>query len=262
MPSTYAHYSFGEQVLEHFDDNIKKLISKHQSLFQIGLHGPDVLFYYKPLGSNPVNKIGHELHKKTADKFIKNAKKVILECPDKEAATAYILGFICHFMLDSECHPIVREAEKLGISHSEIETEFERVLMIKNNLEPLSYKPTKHIKASYEDSTCISWFYKGVTPKQIFKALKSMKLYLNLLVAPGRMKRTFIITALRLSGNYKGMIGLIMNYKPNPKCASTSIQLQKVFQEAIIPTANIVNEFYKNLDNSKFLSKRFERDFG
>ena len=63
MPSTYAHYRMGQQVRSMLDGNEKKIVEKYPQLYLIGLHGPDILFYYKPLKSNSINSIGYELHK-------------------------------------------------------------------------------------------------------------------------------------------------------------------------------------------------------
>ena len=52
MPSTYAHYRMGQQVRSMLDGNEKKIVEKYPQLYLIGLHGPDILFYYKPLKSN------------------------------------------------------------------------------------------------------------------------------------------------------------------------------------------------------------------
>lgn len=49
MPSTYAHYRMGQQVRTMLDGNEKKIVEKYPQLYLIGLHGPDILFYYKPL---------------------------------------------------------------------------------------------------------------------------------------------------------------------------------------------------------------------
>lgn len=47
-----------------------------------------------------------------------------------EALLAYLLGFGCHYMLDSACHPYVnRMAEEGVIPHIVLEKEFDRVLM-------------------------------------------------------------------------------------------------------------------------------------
>ena len=49
MPSTYAHYRFGQEVLKELPNDIKKIIIENKELYDIGLHGPDLLFYYLPL---------------------------------------------------------------------------------------------------------------------------------------------------------------------------------------------------------------------
>jgi len=261
MPTTYAHYTFGVEVIECLDDELKRLISENIDLFNIGLHGPDVLFYNGALGSNPINRIGHELHRENADSFFENAKKVINECSNADAACAYIMGFICHFMLDSECHPYIKQKENHEISHSEIETEFDRVLMMKNHLNPISFKTAVHIVPKLNYAECISLFYKDITYEDILKSLKSMKFYLNFLVAPGHLKRSIIITGLKLTGNYENMIGLIMNYEQNPAYIEICENLQNLFSKAIIPTANILNEYYKKLHDSQPINIRFYRNF-
>ena len=52
MPSTYAHYIFGQQIRGRLSGYERKVIDKYPELFNIGLHGPDILFYYRPLGKN------------------------------------------------------------------------------------------------------------------------------------------------------------------------------------------------------------------
>ena len=65
MPSTYAHYRFGQEVLKELPNDIKKIIIENKELYDIGLHGPDLLFYYLPLKTNEINSIGYNMHEKT-----------------------------------------------------------------------------------------------------------------------------------------------------------------------------------------------------
>ena len=53
MPAGYTHYVFGEQVLDQLDENIKKRIMPYIDLYHIGIHGPDILFYYDVYKKNP-----------------------------------------------------------------------------------------------------------------------------------------------------------------------------------------------------------------
>ena len=41
MPSTYAHYIFGQQIRGRLSGYERKVIDKYPELFNIGLHGPD-----------------------------------------------------------------------------------------------------------------------------------------------------------------------------------------------------------------------------
>ena len=58
MPSTYAHYRFGKDVLDRLPAKQKQDIQEHPDLYNVGLHGPDLLFYYKPISHNPINQLG------------------------------------------------------------------------------------------------------------------------------------------------------------------------------------------------------------
>jgi len=261
MPTTYAHSSFGDKVRKKFDENIKNIIETNIDLFNIGLHGPDILFYYKPLSSNILNKTGHHLHEENADKFLMKARNTINKSSNNQASFSYIAGFICHFMLDSFCHPYIREVEMKGISHSTIEAEMDRFLMINNNLDPMVFKPTEHIVIKEEYAKCIAEFYDGISAEEILSALKSMKMHLNLLAAPRKFKRNIITTALKFSHN-EGMIDLMMSAEPNERCIQCSNHLMELYQEAILPSAEIVNEFYNNLGENKELNNRFNRNFG
>ena len=49
MPSTYAHRRFGADVLALLPDGLRATLEQHRELYDIGLHGPDLMFYYKAL---------------------------------------------------------------------------------------------------------------------------------------------------------------------------------------------------------------------
>ena len=75
MPTTYTHYRFGKDVLDALPRRIRTAMETNRELFDIGLHGPDILFYYKPLRPNPVNQIGYDLHGHSGKEFFERAKK-------------------------------------------------------------------------------------------------------------------------------------------------------------------------------------------
>ena len=130
MPSTYAHRRFGADVLALLPDGLRATLEQHRELYDIGLHGPDLMFYYKALQSNPVNRLGNAMHEQKGEVFFTRARTVVENATDKSAALAYALGFVCHFALDSTCHPYVEAyVRESGVGHCEIETEFDNALM-------------------------------------------------------------------------------------------------------------------------------------
>ena len=164
MPTTYAHYRFGKDVISALPRPLEKAVENNRELFDIGLHGPDILFYYKALKSNPVSGQGYALHDKMADQFFSHAAEIISKTDDSAAARAYMYGFICHFALDSECHKYIEKMIQVsGISHSEIEMEFDRYLLTGDHINPVTYFSAKHIHPTMENAKVIAPFFEDLS---------------------------------------------------------------------------------------------------
>ena len=176
MPAGYAHYVFGEKVLEQLSPKYKELIKNNIDLYNIGVHGPDIVFYYDALTSNDVIKTGQRMHHEEAYKFFSHAKDVYRDTKDKDAALAYIYGFINHFVLDHVCHGYVfYMQDKLNMGHYEIESEFDRQCLVLKGLNPTKTCLVSHIHPSKEVSEIIAPFFHFDT-KTIFFIILSFKL--------------------------------------------------------------------------------------
>ena len=103
MPTTYAHDLFGQKVYRQLPDQVKEIIRKNGELYRIGLHGPDIFFYYF-IFKNHVSSVGYRMHKEKARAFFTQGMAQVRETGD-EALLAYLLGFGCHYLLDSSCQP-------------------------------------------------------------------------------------------------------------------------------------------------------------
>ncbi len=244
MPTTYAHYSFGQKVRQVVGERQGKVITDYLGLFNVGLHGPDLLFYYNALSKNPVNQLGSRLHELPGRFFFENAAKVIRGQEKKEAFYAYSYGFICHFALDVCCHGYInKKIETSGVTHAEIEAELDRELMTRDGLNPVSHKVTEHLAPSIENAHIIQKFFPNVDEKQIYKTMKDMVFYLDMLTAPSKVKRGMILTLLRASGHYESMHGLLINYEQNPLCKDSTEKLLSLYQEAVKLAVQLIEEF-------------------
>ena len=247
MPSTYAHYCFGKAVYRRLPQEIQEEIKAYSPLYMTGLHGPDILFYYKPLKPNAINRIGYGMHGRPAVEFFEKAWMRARELPEGRGGFAYLYGFICHFALDHSCHPYIeKKIKESGVTHAEIEVEFDRMLLAKRGHNPLTHRLAGHIPTDMTSAGTIAEFFPEVTAEEVQQALKSMKHYNNLLVAPGHLKRGFIYALLAMTGNYKEMHGLIVNYKPNPKCADSNIRLSQLYHDAISLAVRLICEYREN----------------
>lgn len=141
MPAIYAHDRFGEKAAKKLDGELKRFVFEYYPQFEIGLQGSDIFFFYRPYMKNKIIKYGHHLHGISAKPFFEHAMKVINKRGRDSAQYAYLLGFICHYILDSECHPYISQMiEKTGVQHLEIEEEFEKSLPCAEKLEERNHQ--------------------------------------------------------------------------------------------------------------------------
>lgn len=265
MPSTYAHYVFGKKVLQSLPPELSALARGHRQLYDIGLHGPDILFYYRALTVNKVNSVGFGMHARPARGFFAPAKQRLAALPAslRAGAEVYLLGFVCHFALDSACHGYIEHKIAVsGVTHTEIESEFDRSLLLAQGIEPLSARLTGHIVPSAENAAAIAPFFEGVSAKQVQKALRSMLFYNGLLRAPCRPKRFFVNAALRLTGNYKEMHGMMIAKKPVPACADSNLRLLKLMNAAAGECVALAENLSAYLGGTAELSPAFDKTFG
>ena len=263
MPSTYAHRRFGADVLAQLPEELKKQIEPQRALYDMGLHGPDLLFYYKALQSNPVSRLGNAMHEQRGRVFFERAKRVVNHAADPEAALAYALGFLCHFALDSTCHPYVEAyVRKSGVSHCEIETEFDNRLLREDGQDPMKFFTASHILPSRARAEVVAPFYEGITVDEIYEAMRGMITVHKLLQAANPAKRWVVLTAMRLAGKWEFMHGLVANPQPNPRCEESGRELEALYRSAIPLAVRLITEYAAALHTDTPLDPAYDHTFG
>ena len=263
MPAAYAHYRFGKDVIDCLPLTCRNLVTENRSLFDIGLHGPDILFYHRPLSHDPVNRLGYGMHERPAAEFFQRAAMLYRTSDAPDALRAYLYGFICHFALDSTCHPYIEKMEHdSGLSHAEIETELERHFMLIDSKDPASYVPIEHIQATEEASRVIAPCFGSLAPEDIKASLKGMIRSHNLLHAPKKAKRDVLYLGLRLAGKYDSMQGLVMKPDANEACGNYCLLLGKLYREAVTVASSLIRQYAGVLSGGSELSPRFSLTFG
>ena len=258
MPASYAHLTFGRRVFDSLPEcEAKKLIRNRTDLFEIGLLGPDILFFYHPLSHHPANRIGHDLHDQSGESFLNHEV-----CQNAEnGQLAYLLGFICHYALDSECHTLVEYyIQKKHREHSSIEADLERALMARDGLDPFRFSAASCIRVTDENAVAIAPFF-GVSPRVIKTALMSMKVIGRILTPSSKSKHYILTLAGKLMGEGCVVHQLIMDRIPDPVYSESNRSITQCIDESIPVAVALMNDFLAWQHGEHPLSQRFQPTF-
>ncbi len=261
MPATYAHYVFGKKVYRRLSKAEKEIICEAKDAFLLGLHGPDLLFYYYPLGKNRVNQQGYRMHKKIAADFFEKGK-ILYRKEQSSPLRAYLYGFLCHYILDSECHPYVSlYTEEKDCGHLEIETEFDRYLMELDGRDPLEYVPIHHLVSRRDTREQIARMFDGVTEQQIDKSIRMFRHTIRMLICKNPVKRAVLKTASRVTGQDKKAGGLLMDGRVNLKCEESDWFLEERLERAVGIAVEQIGYYSRVLERGGLLTERMYRDY-
>ena len=262
MPAFYAHDRFGRKVFARLDGEIRQTIEQHSSQFRIGLQGPDLFFFYRPWKANRVSRYGNHLHEISAAPFFRHAAGVVRKKGRTGPEYAYLLGFVCHFILDGECHPFVDAyIRRSGVQHLEIEEEFEKLLLRMDGKDPFAYPLAELIPADPETAEAVAPFYAHMEPETVLRALKDMRLVKRFFTAPGRLKHDAINTGLKVTGKYPYMKGLMNQHRDNLRCRRSNRELLRRFDGAVDLAVKMIGSLDETIRTGKELEKRFDRTF-
>ena len=117
MPGFRSHYFFGKNTYDSLEkDGLPESVKKHPTVFFLGEQGPDMFFYSPQAHLFYKKNIGMAMHSTNINKTFEGlliAREKMAgsqEKSDKEdidIADAYILGFMGHYTLDTNCHPYI-----------------------------------------------------------------------------------------------------------------------------------------------------------
>lgn len=162
MPALVSHFMFADSALHEAQPYLAKAIEAAPLAFRWGAQGPDILFFYHPLTENSINRVGHRMHEERVDRMFQALTAACSHSHTPEA-TAYLLGYCCHYILDRSAHPFVTYIANyridplypqlsLSAQHNLCESELDRALIAAaHSGKPADY-PT-HMILSYDNKT-------------------------------------------------------------------------------------------------------------
>lgn len=266
MPSFYAHLRFGREVFAAAPEKIRNAVT-NINLFNMGLQGPDFLFFYKAYTSNRdkrINQLADIIHKNSCTDFLTRlfAEQTVHPATD---TFSYLLGFVCHFALDHACHGYVEECVKtLEFDHMENETEFDRYLMQRDNKHPLHFKMHPLISITDSEARTISDVYKTyriLTPEIVTQCFSDFARIKKIFYAPSRIKQKILLFGLKKLNIYDSYQGCIMRSKINPHTVQTNERLFELYTQGVKNAGTLIENIYAVVTENAPLSSGFDFDF-
>ena len=131
---------------------------------------------------------------------------------------------------------------------------------MKDGKQPLGTDLTAHIHAN-ESTADIAAAYFGVDRGKAKKALKSIKFYNGLLNSASKIKRAFVTAALKISGMWNIMHGMMMATDIEDKWKDGIAGLEKAYAAAMQKAVRLIENYDGYLAGECALSAELERDF-
>lgn len=262
MPALYAHDRFGTLVTREARGDLKQIILRYNLQFRTGLQGPDPLFFYKAYKGNRVRRYGTYLHHVSALPFLRHGASVIRRIGRDSKEYAYLLGYICHFVLDSECHPYVAQAmEETGVGHLQIESEFEKYLLKEENQDPICYPLSDRMANDLVTAEAMDPFYPSISAKELHTSLRYYKFAKKLFQAKSPFREHLTNFILKRLGKYDSLKGLMHAHKDIPECQLTNLELERRLNAAVDLAAALLEDFDAYVSHEVHLPERFNRTF-
>lgn len=261
MPSVYAHYRFGVQLIAKLPQPIQRTIGRFRQLYDMGLHGPDIFYYQGAVLPGTGMKLGNKFHTQTGKVFFEHVCRSIRLSPS-EGAMAYLYGVLAHYALDALSHPFINRMAGQGkATHTQIETEFDRFLLELDGKKPPHMQDLSgHIKLTPGESETVARFYAHVGAGTVKKCVANMASATKFLVVPkGGRRKLMEKTVLALSPRTaERMIPL----HPNRACSELDPSLLRLYEMAMDRYPVLLEQIRGHLRKNAPLGTDFSVPFG
>lgn len=255
MPASYAHYRFGKLLLSEMPGDVRQCIQRFRRMYDMGLHGPDIFFYYNPFMTNSVGALGSRFHHQSGQDFFPRA----CAAADSEAARAYLYGLLAHYCLDSACHPFVRKMADSGeAGHVALESEFDRYLMAMDGIrEPHHYDLTRYMKLTRGECMTVAAFYPPATGANVSQSVRFMAFALRFLAGKDREKREKLLQRIKPS-----IRDFFIPTEPVEEFSRMDSELLARFNRCVKQYPELLRQLEAHRKNGEPLGAEFTPEFG
>ncbi len=267
MPSLVTHHHFAITALKNSPAYIKACVTENPQIFRWGAQGPDIMYFHNAPMKSKIADIGGIFHSDKTYKSIKTLTSIAREINDP-TLLIYLLGYICHYVLDSSAHPYVNYVTKhkmgdyFGLSepalHRLCESEID-AMVITNFItgDQHTYEAFKLLHYNKEDAYTIGELYSKtawevygikISASQIAKSMKSMKnVYSFLHDETG--KRIQQLRAVEKTINQRGMLYTLVRPIKSLECDAANLK-HDTWYDANKPNIPKTDSIFEILDEN------------
>ena len=258
MPTTYAHWNFGQDCYNTMPSKYQEIINKYRNLYDLGVHGPDIFFY--DLKNSDVSHYGHMLHTRPAKELFESFKQSYEAHEEKEPMISYLLGFLSHFTLDCYCHSYVfRKTDVSKVSHNKIESEFDSYLMMRDGKDPNKVNRAESLCPDEFSDKIISYFF-DKSIKQIEYCTRMQVKVIEFTRCKTKLKRSALKKVLNIM-NKSDYADLICDDDEFELCKDSNLRLLKLKDKSLKMFPILMNSLLGYFEGKNELDKEFDHNF-
>ena len=257
MPDYYAHLTFGEKVLRNLPAELRNRIARQLEAYIYGQYGPDPLFFL----NGYTRKIAQRMHRNPVKLPVANLSGAVARGDDQ--ADGYAAGFLCHFVLDSVCHPYVLDkASRSHLNHTAVEAEFDRFLMARRGILALKQMPMPPMSRNYNVYSAGAVPY-GVTAAVYNHALAAFRLVAGAITAAnGTPVRGIVEAAGKAFPGLKSLRGAVAGKLPSHEAYESNRALSLLMDGAVDNCCELIEDFFHEADRGSMLyTPQLEENF-
>ena len=229
MPANYTFHRFGADALRRLPGSVQQPIQRFRRLYNAGLHGTDLFFYFRPMGSASVGNIRGSFAGMTGEEFFSAAAQNLKKNPS-EGAAACLYGLLARYCLKSQLAPLFRKALQNEEFHQvELEVELDRYLLGLDGKTPAHQQDISSL-LTMTQGECVTFaaFFPAATSANVLTAQKKMVRWTRRLAAKKRWFAKLLLAFTRRDFRHQ-----MMPDHANHKCMHLDKPMLECYERAM-----------------------------
>lgn len=229
MPANYAFHRFGAEALRRLPEKQQRPIQRFRRLYNGGLLGADLFFYFQPLLHSSVGELYHTYNSMTGREFFTQACDLLKQNPS-EGGMACLYGLLANYCLNTQLTPLFREAMAQGsLSRTELEVELDRYLLCQDGKTPAHTQDiSPSLKMTRGECVTVSLFFPPATASNTYAAYRGLVFWSRRFAAK---KRGFAQALLKTApGTFRDQM---MPDHANHKCLHLDSAMESCCHQAL-----------------------------